>query len=95
MKHSKISRFHLAKLLSVSLAGSAFMLQPAMASMPDTHIGSTGFQQSTRVGSDLNQIHDTITINAALSGGNVSGMSGSGIQSSLDSLRGLRAPGAL
>jgi len=28
----------ITKLLSVSLAGSAFMLQPAMATMPDTHI---------------------------------------------------------
>jgi hypothetical protein len=41
----------------------------------------------------MNQIHNTITINAGLSGG--SGMATPGIQGSLDSLRGLRAAGAL
>lgn len=55
--------------------------------------GDTGFLQSTRIGSDMNQIHNVITINAGLSG--ESGISGSGIKSSLDSLRGLRAAGAL
>lgn len=53
---------------------------------------NAGFMQSTQVGSDMNQIHNTITINAGLRA--ASGISTPALQSSLQTLRGIRAVGA-
>lgn len=54
--------------------------------------GNAGFLQSTRVGSDMNQILNTITINAGLGGG--SGMSAPAFRNTLQTLRGIRPTGA-
>lgn len=53
---------------------------------------NAGFMQSAQIVSDLNQIHNTITINAGLSA--ATGISGSALQSSLQTMRGIRAMGA-
>lgn len=74
--------------MAVDVAGQGQVLQQLRGSAN----GNAGFLQSTRVGGDMNQIHNVININAGLSG--ASGMSASGLQSSLDTLRGIRAAGA-
>jgi hypothetical protein len=54
---------------------------------------NAGFLQSTRIGGDLNQIHNVININASMSG--ASGTSSApGVQAALETLRGIRSAGA-
>lgn len=74
--------------MTVDVAGQGQVLQQLRGGAN----GNSGFLQSARVGGDMNQIHNVININAGLSG--ASGMSAPGLQSALETLRGIRAGGA-
>lgn len=74
--------------MTVDVAGQGQVLQQ----MRGGANGNAGFLQSTRVGGDMNQIHNVININAGLSG--ASGMSAPSFQGVQETLRGIRAAGA-
>lgn len=74
--------------MAVDVAGQGQVLQQLRGGAN----GNKGFLQSTRIGGDLNQIHNVININASMSG--ASGISAPGIQSALETLRGIRTAGA-
>lgn len=69
--------------MMVDVEGQGQVLQQLQGS------GNAGFLQSAQIGGDMNLIHNTITINAGLSG--AGGISAPGIQGSLGSLRGISA----
>lgn len=74
--------------MAVDVAGQGQVMQQLRGGAS----GNAGFLQSTRIGGDLNHIHNVININAGFSGAN--GMSATGLQGTLDTLRGIRTTGA-
>ena len=75
--------------MAVDVAGQGQVLQQLRGGTN----GNAGFLQSTRIGGDLNQIHNVININASMSG--ASGTSSApGVQAALETLRGIRSAGA-
>lgn len=80
---------------TVTLSGNTLSMAinvPGQGQVMQQLKSGSGFLQSAQIGGDLNRIHNTININAGLS--NPAGISAGGLQSSLDSLRGLRPAGS-
>lgn len=80
---------------TITLSGNSLSMNvnvPGQGQVLQQLKGGSGFLQSAQIGGDLNSIHNTITINAGMR--SAMGLSSAGMQSALNSLRGIRMSGS-
>lgn len=80
---------------TVTLSGNSLSMNvniPGQGQVLQQLKGGQGFLQSAKIGGDLNSIHNIININAGMR--SATGVSSAGMQSALNSLRGIRMSGS-